>query len=104
MTYNENKELFIEAYNSNIWKINDYNYKFYSGIGSHKTDITNKYITYINKFISDYNIHTLLDFGCGDFNIGKQYKVNMYYGIDIIDNLLLIHDIADRFADFRGEL
>ena len=23
---------------------------------------------------------------------------------DIIDNLLLIHDIADRFADFRGEL
>ena len=37
----------------------------------------------INKFIEDNNINILLDYGMGDGNQLKQFKVNKYIGLDI---------------------
>ena len=81
------KEFFTNIYNNNDWGT-DENFKYYSGNGSHNENIINPLVTYINNFIKTNNITSILDFGCGDFNFGKQLNIDMYYGMDICEELI----------------
>ena len=68
----------------------DKNFKYYSGSGSHEKKIILPYIKVIKKFLLKQKINKLIDFGCGDFNVGKNF-VNLtkkYYAYDIYEDLV----------------
>ncbi|GAB1857012.1 class I SAM-dependent methyltransferase [Flavobacteriaceae bacterium MHTCC 0001] len=66
-------------------------FDFYSGWGSHHPKITHPYINALSDFFKSFKIPlTVLDLGCGDFNIGKQLiqYVKKYIAIDIVETLI----------------
>jgi len=85
-----NKEIFSYIYKNKLWG-SAISEKFYSGPGSHNTEVTKKYINAFQKyFYSKLNDLTVLDLGCGDFNIGSQLynKAKNYIGIDVVPGLI----------------
>ena len=83
------KKAMQQVYKQKLWGTN--NSIFYSGEGSHNTKIVEPYIETITSFFTSFNEKlSVLDLGCGDFNIGKQlvnYTKN-YYAIDIVEELI----------------
>tara|TARA_R110002049_G_scaffold87487_3_gene221797 strand:+ start:121 stop:720 length:600 start_codon:yes stop_codon:yes gene_type:complete len=66
-------------------------FDFYSGEGSHRTEIVQPYLEAITDFLSSHNNSlTVCDLGCGDFNIGKHLTqfTSQYIAIDIVDELI----------------
>ena len=64
--------------------------EFYSGRGSHDSHIIDPYINFVIKFVEENKISSIVDLGCGDFNIGsKIYKyVQKYIAIDVVPELV----------------
>lgn len=89
--------VFSSIYKDNEWaKGAESKYKkdgtdFYSGSGSYN-EAAQKYISFIRHYIKENNIKSITDFGCGDFNIGKQICDNnpdlIYNGVDIVPELI----------------
>lgn len=78
-----------QIYNQHLWGGNDYD--FYSGEGSHRSEIIVPYIEVVIKFLESLpNCTTICDLGCGDFNIGKHLTpyCKSYIAVDIVDNLI----------------
>jgi len=48
------------------------------------------YVKFVNLFLLDKKLKSIIDLGCGDFNVGKNiYKnVNKYYAFDIVPDLI----------------
>jgi 2-polyprenyl-3-methyl-5-hydroxy-6-metoxy-1,4-benzoquinol methylase len=84
-----NEQTFTYIYNNNVWGKFDKNNEFYSGTGSHKKEIIIPYINLISKFLKDKNLR-VLDLGCGDFNIGKNFTEysKEYIAADIVSELI----------------
>lgn len=62
---------FTNVYETNHWGDNNVKeYKGSSGPGSAFLYNEKTYIPFMNKFIKDYNINSVVDLGCGDFVIG----------------------------------
>lgn len=87
------KKKFKLIYNTNYWSDKD----SVSGSGSNKTQTLNA-IDNINKILDDYNIKSILDAPCGDFNwmddllkerINLKKKEIQYLGADIVQDLIL---------------
>ena len=54
-----------------LWGGKDFD--FYSGSGSHDSQIIEPYLDAVSTFLKSHNnTLTVCDLGCGDFNIGKQ--------------------------------
>ena len=71
---------FTEIYEKKIWgNNNNENYSGSSGDGS-SLNFNVVYISWLKKFITDYNIKSVIDLGCGDFRIGKK----LYDNLDIL--------------------
>lgn len=81
------KNVFKNVYENKLWASDGIS-KYYSGFGSHDIICMTKFLSFINNFIEENNVHSILDFGCGDFNIGRNINVDMYYGTDIYDGLI----------------
>ncbi len=45
---------------------------------------------FVNSFLIDKKLKSIIDLGCGDFNVGKNiYKhVNKYFAFDIVPDLI----------------
>ena len=85
----ENKFNFI--YKKSYWGKNKENI-FYSGIGSHKTEIIEPYIKATINFLNSIgNNFVIVDLGCGDFNIGKEIVPysSKYIACDIVSDLII---------------
>ena len=83
------KAIMNQIYEQHLW--GGKNYDFYSGEGSHNSNIISPYIKAITSFFnSQDNALTVCDLGCGDFNIGKHlFKyTKKYIAIDIVDDLI----------------
>ena len=81
--------LFNKIYKSKEW--GDNNTPFYSGEGSHRSYLTDPYISLIQSFFKGLPYKpNIIDIGCGDFNIGRKLVpyVNKYIAIDIVDSLI----------------
>ena len=78
-----------QIYDMHLWGGKEFD--FYSGEGSHRTEIVQPYLEAITDFLSSHNNSlTVCDLGCGDFNIGKHLTqfTSQYIAIDIVDELI----------------
>ena len=58
-----------------------------SGAGSRGKNAIRK-INVINYLINAYNLHSILDLGCGELYWAKNLNIEKYEGIDISDNVI----------------
>jgi SAM-dependent methyltransferase len=79
-----NSEIFDEIYRRRAWGGPDNDATPYSGPGTYDPSVS-EYVAYILSFIEKNRIKTIVEIGCGDFAIGRQYacKVARYVGVDI---------------------
>ncbi|WP_026776891.1 class I SAM-dependent methyltransferase [Polaribacter sp. Hel_I_88] len=83
------KKAMEQIYDQNLWGTN--NTKFYSGFGSHHPAIVNPYVEVVEQFLTSFDEKiTVLDVGCGDFNIGSQLVnfTKKYIAVDIVEDLI----------------
>lgn len=83
------KDAMEQVYALNLWGNN--NTSFYSGEGSHNPELVNPYINVVTTFLKSFKTPLVLcDFGCGDFNIGKQLveHTKKYVAVDIVTDLI----------------
>lgn len=93
------KEAMEQVYAQNLWGKNET--AFYSGEGSHNPTIVIPYVNVVTSFLKTFKQRlTVCDFGCGDFNVGKQlvsYTAS-YVAVDIVPSL-----IAHNKATFKAD-
>ena len=87
-----NQEIFEEIYTNKIWgKSPNSADVFFSGGGSHEADIVSSYVKSVKKFLSSLeNKPVIVDIGCGDFNVGKNFLTlaTQYVGCDVVPSLI----------------
>ncbi len=83
------KKVMDQIYDLNLWGGKET--EFYSGFGSHHPELVQPYIDKVKFFLTSFDVPlTVLDLGCGDFNIGNElytYSKN-YIAIDIVEDLI----------------
>jgi len=96
-----NQEIFEEIYEQNIWgKSVDDRTPFFSGGGSHETDVVNSDVESVKTFLHNLpNKPVIVDLGCGDFNIGKNFLdlSAKYIGCDVV--LSLVEYNRERYTN-----
>ncbi|KAB1069859.1 class I SAM-dependent methyltransferase [Tamlana haliotis] len=78
-----------QIYDQHLWGGQEFD--FYSGDGSHNSEIINPYLEAVSAFLkTKNNALTICDLGCGDFNIGKELLPfsKKYFAIDIVEKLI----------------
>ncbi len=83
------KDAMEQVYKMKLWGDNESH--FYSGVGSHHSEIVNPYIDVLKSFLTSFkNPLTVCDLGCGDFNVGKELvkHTKKYVAIDIVTDLI----------------
>ncbi|WP_250435101.1 class I SAM-dependent methyltransferase [Hanstruepera flava] len=83
------KAVMEQIYEQHPWGGKDHD--FYSGEGSHNTQIVKPYIDCVTTFLQNHkNPLTVCHLGCGDFNIGMQLVpfTKSYVGVDIVEALI----------------
>lgn len=83
---NSREKTFSDIYSNNKW--GGETGEFYSGEGSHSERLFEKYIDYVNGLINEKSVKTVVDLGCGDFNIGQRIHADQYCGVDIVEQLI----------------
>ena len=81
------KKLFSRIYHDNLW--GGEKGEYYSGPGS-DDHVGIEYAKAIREYIKLHNIRSIVDIGCGDFRIAKQFISNdiQYIGIDVVPDLI----------------
>ena len=83
------KAAMTQVYEKYLWGGSAFD--FYSGEGSHRSDIVQPYLEVVIKFLTSFQEKlTVCDLGCGDFNIGKELVpyTKQYIAVDIVDPLI----------------
>jgi SAM-dependent methyltransferase len=97
----DNKKIFTEIYRNKLWN-KDSKLFFDSGTGSHEDYIVSQYVGKINNFLLNKNL-SVVDIGCGDFNIASKFYLNCkkYYGIDVVEDL--IKHLNKTYSNVKSE-
>ena len=84
----ESESVFNYIYRFNIWGQSSCS-KYFSGTGS-TFEFAKPYIEYINKYIKKNPIKSVVDLGCGDYNVSRMtdFGVAEYLGIDVVGDLI----------------
>jgi SAM-dependent methyltransferase len=82
------KDVFDEIYQRSEWGAATPG-AFYSGTGSTE-QAASVYAQTIRTFIQDRHITRVLDLGCGDFSVGRQFQMEgvQYIGVDIVESVI----------------
>ncbi len=83
------KDVMQQVYEMKLW--GGAAFDFYSGNGSHDSQIIKPYLDDIISFLNSHdNSLIVCDLGCGDFNIGKHLTkyTRRYIAIDIVEKLI----------------
>ena len=77
------KDTFTNIYDKKIWGKG-------SGTGSRMSRNSRKYIDILESIIKKYNINTICDIGCGDWEFSKyiDFSGTKYLGIDCVDSVI----------------
>lgn len=84
------QQVFSLTYQHGWWGSNR-DRDFYSGSGSHDTELVEPYLEQLRKFITSLpQPPVIVDLGCGDFNIGRQLLdlAGHYHGCDLVAELI----------------
>ena len=68
----EVKTVFSDIYEKSLW--GESKEKFCSGMGSSEVN-SNEYVAWVNQFITDKKIQSVVDLGCGDFQVGRRLEL-----------------------------
>jgi len=83
--------IFSNIYRKKIWSHSDADrVDFYSGIGSTE-EYTHDYERTIGQFVEKNKIRTIVDLGCGDFQVGRRILDIVdcqYIGVDVVAELI----------------
>jgi len=87
------KQIFNKIYSEKLWTPDKQKncFLYYSGLGSHEIELIEEYIKATrNYLISFANKPSVIDLGCGDFNIGSKLRkyCSTYIATDIVDDLI----------------
>ena len=96
------KAVMEQIYEMKLW--GDNKTGFYSGIGSHNSELKSPYITSLVSFLTSFNVPPVVcDLGCGDFNVGKDLVkyTQRYIAIDIVADLIAFN--KKKFKDEQLE-
>jgi SAM-dependent methyltransferase len=92
------REAFENIYNQNLWG-------FESGHGS-APSVTRQYRTFVERFIRESNVRSIVDLGCGDWQFSRliDWQGANYVGVDIVPSV--VDENRRRFAtdNIRFEL
>ena len=82
------EQIFSKIYKDSSWDKKSLN--FNSGPGSHNENLVLPYVKFVNSFLIDKKLKSIIDLGCGDFNVGKNIyrNVHKYYAYDIVPDLI----------------
>ena len=97
-------EAFGAVYREHHWGGEDQ--AFYSGSGSHVPSIVLPYVNAVRAFLARFEQPpTVVDLGCGDFNVGSQVRdqCGTYIACDVVSELIEFNRsrYADRDVEFR---
>ena len=76
------KEIFTEIYDKNVW----------GGSGGGSTpENTVEYRAFIQKFLKDYKIQSVVDYGCGDWSFSRlmDWSGVHYIGYDLVESVIM---------------
>lgn len=76
-------EIFTRIYESQVWGEG-------SGRGS-TLEFNQEFISFLQNFIRQHNIHSVVDLGCGDFQCGQAIYKDLgikYTGCDVYPRLI----------------
>lgn len=86
------KDAMEQVYAMKLWGASKSD--FYSGAGSHHSEIVNPYIDVLTSFLTSFKGPLVVcDLGCGDFNVGKELVkyTEKYIAVDIVTDLIEHH-------------
>lgn len=92
-------EIFSAIYEEGKWGRGS-NGELYSGSGSHNPELVVPYVKAVGKFLRSLPCApSVVDLGCGDFNIGKQLRpyCSRYVACDIVPEVIRCNE-----GNFRG--
>jgi SAM-dependent methyltransferase len=85
-------EIFTKVYEEGIWgRSSDQAQKFYSGSGSHESEIVGGYVAGVREFlVSLEKKPDVVDLGCGDFFVGQNIRefCESYVACDVVPSLI----------------
>ena len=95
----DSNEIFNNIYEQRLWGKEENNNRLFSGEGSFDSDLTEKYIKAIKSLLVNFDNPSVLDLGCGDFEVGKHFipYVSNYIAADV--SSMMIEQNKKRFAD-----
>ena len=102
------KDAFTMIYEAGLWgQSNEPKEIYYSGSGSHRTEIVDIYVSSVNGFLQSFSKKSdVVDLGCGDFAIGAQIRPDCgrYIAVDVVDGLIERNKkkFANDDIDFRA--
>lgn len=82
-----------QVYDRNLWGSGSS--AFYSGEGSHRTEIVTPYVNAVIQFLTSLGLPLVVcDLGCGDFNVGKELVPHSkhYVAVDIVSDLIAYNE------------
>jgi hypothetical protein len=88
------RDIFSDIYSKGLWGNGDIHGGFHSGHGSHDALYVASYIEGVKEFLLSFpSKQTVVDLGCGDFNIGHQLveHSSKYIGCDVVPSLIEFH-------------
>lgn len=84
------KDAFTNIYSSKLWGDSEAE-EFFSGTGSTER-FAAPYVDWLTRFIGEHGIKTVVDLGCGDFQVGRKIcsanAATTYVGIDVVPGLV----------------
>ena len=88
----DTRQVFEEVYRKKLWSKKEFKQEdYHSGSGTTSQN-TDRYISFLTRFLNENNVKRLVEIGCGDFRIMKQVLLNSsidhYHGVDIVPNLI----------------
>lgn len=88
-----NQEVFKKIYEEKIWtpESEKGEFKYYSGLGSHKEDFTENYIEKVSLFLKSLKKKpSVVELGCGDFVVSSRLVsfTDKYTACDIFEDLI----------------
>ncbi len=91
------KEIFDNVYRDSYWGVDEEESPI-SGRGSHEKEVVEPYVEEVSALLTLLELPTVVDMGCGDFNVGKRLvaKAARYLACDISETIIEIN--RKRFA------